>query len=115
MPQTSFERLRTLVSQLAVVRPCDARKYGIHPQILKRALDRRLLVKIDRGLYVSTGRALGWRQQLALACKRVPHGVVCLVSALEFHGIFPSIPGPIWMAIDRKARKPVANGLRMRF
>jgi len=115
MPLEDFERLRTLVSQLTVIGPCDVRKYGIHRQILKRGLDRRLLMKVDRGLYVSVDRALELRQQLALACKRVSHGVVCLVSALQFHGIFPSIPGPIWMAIDRKARKPVLNGLRMRF
>ncbi len=56
MPLTSLDRLRTLASQLTVIRACDLRKYGIHRQTLKRALDRRVLVRISRGLYVSAVR-----------------------------------------------------------
>jgi hypothetical protein len=48
------------------------------------------------------------QSQILLAVKRVPHGVVCLESALIFHGLFPTGPGPIWMAIHPNARKPVA-------
>jgi hypothetical protein len=69
---------------------------------------------VDAVSFVSAECAFEWPPQLALACRRVPRGVVCLGSALQFHGIFPPIPGPIWMAIDRKAMKPVVNGLRMR-
>jgi predicted transcriptional regulator of viral defense system len=115
MALTSLERLRTLASQLAVIRACDLRKHGIHPQILKRVLNRRLLVRIDRGLYTAVDNAVGWRQQLALACKRVPHGVVCLHSALHYHGLVSSRSDTVWMAIDRKARRPTLNGLRLRF
>ena len=115
MALTSFERLRTLASQLTVIRACDLRKHGIHRQILKRALDRTLLVKIDRGLYTAVDRAVGWRQELALACKRVPHGDVCLHSALHYHGLVSSPSDTVWMAIDRKARRPTINGLRLRF
>jgi len=115
MALTSFERLRTLASQQAAIRASDLGKHGIHRQILKRALDRRLLVKIDRGLYTAVDRAVGWRQELALACKRVPHGVVCLHSALYYHGLVSSPSDTVWMAIDRKARKPSLNGLEVRF
>jgi predicted transcriptional regulator of viral defense system len=31
------------------------------------------------------------------------------------HGILPSDSGHIWMAIDRKAKKPVVDGLKLRF
>ncbi len=92
MPLTSLERLRNLVSELTVIRASDLTKHRIHCHILKRALDRPLLVKMDRGLYISLDRPLEWRHRLALACKRVPHGVVYLVSALQFRGIFPQIP-----------------------
>jgi predicted transcriptional regulator of viral defense system len=47
--------------------------------------------------------------------KRVPHGVVCLESALMFHNFWPTGPGPIWMAIHPKARKPALNGQLIRF
>ncbi len=87
----------------------------IHRQTLKRAVDRRLLAKIDRGLYKRSNLSPGFERQVLLACQRVPHGVVCLESALRYHGILLRDSDPIWMAIDRKARKPVVNGLRLRF
>lgn len=43
---------------------------------------------------------------LILAAVRVPHGVVCLLSALRFHGLTTQNPFEIWLAIDRKARMP---------
>ena len=43
---------------------------------------------------------------LAEACKRVPHGVVCLLSALRMHELTTQVPFEVWLAIDRKARLP---------
>jgi predicted transcriptional regulator of viral defense system len=36
----------------------------------------------------------------------VPHGVVCLLSALRFHRLTTQAPFEVWLAIDRKARRP---------
>jgi len=38
--------------------------------------------------------------------KLTPHGVICLISALSFHGLTTQIPHEIWLAVERKARKP---------
>lgn len=43
---------------------------------------------------------------LTLAAKLVRRGVVCLPSALRFHGLTTQDPHEVWMAIDFKARKP---------
>jgi hypothetical protein len=43
---------------------------------------------------------------VALVAKRVPHGIVCLVSALSIHEIGTQVPHEVWLAVDRKARKP---------
>jgi len=63
----------------------------------------------------------GWRQEVApgvwaqpvlpfdsttVAAKRVPQGVVCLLSALYFHGLLREEPAEAWLAIGEKARKP---------
>jgi len=42
----------------------------------------------------------------AEAAKRVPSGIVCLLSALAFHDLTTQSPHEVWMAIDVKARKP---------
>src|SRR6266403_342047 len=56
-----------------------------------------------------------FERQIILACERVPKGIVCLKSAVRFHGLLPLDSTSIWMAIDFKAKKPVVNGLRLRF
>jgi predicted transcriptional regulator of viral defense system len=43
---------------------------------------------------------------LAEACKRIPHGVVCLLSALQFHKLTTQAPFEVWLAIGEKARLP---------
>jgi predicted transcriptional regulator of viral defense system len=36
----------------------------------------------------------------------VPEGVVCLLSALSFHGVGTQLPHEVWLAIQRRARQP---------
>jgi predicted transcriptional regulator of viral defense system len=43
---------------------------------------------------------------LAEAARRVPHGCICLLSALRFHDLTTESPFEVWMAIDVKARRP---------
>ena len=53
-------------------------------------------------------------ETVATVCKRVPGTIVCLLTALHVHGIGTQAPREVWIAIDRKARKPRASGLPMR-
>ena len=69
-------------------------------------------LKIGRGLYARKDFSADFERQIMLACKRVPNGIVCLKSAVRFHGLLPLDPASIWMAIDFKAKKPVVRGLR---
>jgi predicted transcriptional regulator of viral defense system len=111
----SLRSLGELAERLPVIRSSELKKYGIHRQVLKRAVDRGLLRKMDCGLYTATGFPSDLERRIVLACKRVSDGVVCLESALQFHGLSPSESDTIWMAIDRKARKPAVKRLRLRF
>jgi predicted transcriptional regulator of viral defense system len=116
MPRTTLlNRLRKLTSRKTIVLLCELETHGIHHQALRRALDLGILTKLDRGLYLTPAAPLDFEHRIAIACKRIPHGVVCLETALEFHEVLHSNSDLIWMAIDRKARKPILNGLRLRF
>ena len=57
-------------------------------------------------MYALPGAEFGEHRSLVEVCRRVPHGVVCLLSALEFHGLTTQMPFEVWMAIGPKARKP---------
>jgi len=73
-----------------------------------------MLVQSARGLYTLSKRDLTANHSLAQVCKRIPHGVVCLLSALRFHGLTTQMPAEVWIAIDRKARRPAVGDLPVR-
>jgi predicted transcriptional regulator of viral defense system len=110
-----MKQLVSLVERRAVVRARELYPFGVHPHDLSRAERQGLVVKIGRGLYTRKDFPSNFEHQVALACIRIPHGIVCLKSALAWHGILPSDSGHIWMAIDRKAKKPIAEGLKLHF
>ena len=43
------------------------------------------------------------------AATRFPHSVLCLISALDWHGITTQIPHQIHLAVERDARLPVLD------
>jgi predicted transcriptional regulator of viral defense system len=113
--QCTTSRLVSIIEEHSVLRARELAKYRIHPEILSRAASRGMIVKVGRGLYARKGLPTDIQHQIVLAMKRVPHGVVCLESALIVHGMLPAGPGPIWVAIDRRARKPMLNGQLLQF
>jgi len=58
------------------------------------------------GLEDGTDSDVSEHHGLVEASRRAPQGVVCLLSALRFHELTTQQPFEVWMAIDRKARKP---------
>ena len=55
------------------------------------------------------------QHSLAEATALVPKGVICLISALQFHELTLQMPSTIWMAIDRSAWLPTIATPRIRF
>ncbi len=64
------------------------------------------VVRLAQGLYQLPDAEIDANHSLAEAAKRVPKGVVCLVSALAFQGITDQLPQAIWLAISTKVWTP---------
>jgi predicted transcriptional regulator of viral defense system len=64
---------------------------------------------VGRGLYTARSAKVTQHHTLVEAATRVPRGIVCLLSALRFHGITTQNPHEVWLAIGVKTRKPVAD------
>jgi predicted transcriptional regulator of viral defense system len=79
---------------------------GIHRQVLSRLVESGELERVVRGVYRLPEHPLTEHHGLAMVGAVVPHGVICLLSALQFHGIGTQLPSEIWIAIDRRARRP---------
>ena len=103
---TTAERLIDLVRNQGLIRPRDLAPLGIPRVSLTRAVRRGQLERIGRGLYGLPGRPVSAHGVLAEVARRVPKGVVCLLSALRFHGLTTQAPFEVWLAIDNKAIAP---------
>ena len=103
---TTAERLIELARSRGLIRPCDLAPFGIPRVSLTRAVRRGLLERIGRGLYGLPGREVSAHGLLAEVARRVPKGVVCLLSALRFHGLTTQAPFEVWLAIENKALAP---------
>jgi predicted transcriptional regulator of viral defense system len=100
------ERVLKLVQKAGVLRPRDLDELGIPREYLVRLRRRGDLERPSRGIYVLADAEVGESHSLAEACKRVPQGTVCLLSALQLHELTTQIPHEVWLAIDVKARSP---------
>jgi predicted transcriptional regulator of viral defense system len=106
MAKSRTEQVVALARKKGLLRPRDLAKVGIPRQYLRMAHDEGVIVRVARGLYRVPGRMTSEHASLAEVCKRVPSGVICLTSALSFHGLTTQIPRFICLAIDEKAHSP---------
>jgi predicted transcriptional regulator of viral defense system len=95
-------------------RPLDLESHGIPRSRLGGMLRRREVRRVGRGLYRLRDAPLTELETVAAVSRRIPQGVVCLLTALHVHGIGTQAPREVWIAIHRKARKPQAPGLPVR-
>ncbi|MEP0773111.1 MAG: AbiEi antitoxin N-terminal domain-containing protein [Acidobacteriota bacterium] len=102
------------MQRMGIARSRDLEQAGVSRTQLRRLVSRGLLERVGRGLYRVPEAPVTERQHLAEAARRVPGGVICLLSALRFHGLTTQNPFEIWMAIDRKAWRPRLEHPRLR-
>lgn len=98
-----------------MIRVRDAQERGIHREVIRRLAEQGRLVRVTRGTYAPASAEPSTHHDLAVAATRVPHGIVCLLSALAYYEIGTQLPHEVWMTINRRARKPRVCQPPMRF
>jgi len=115
MPKASeTERAVKLMQTVGVVRAGEFASKGIHPMTLSRLLEQGVVERDGRGLYRLAGAEVSENYSLIQVAKRVPKGVICLLSALRFHDLTTQKPFEVWMAIERGTRRPVVDAPPLR-
>jgi predicted transcriptional regulator of viral defense system len=80
---------------------------GVSRAKLQRLVERGDLIRLRRGIYSKPDRVeTTEHHDLAVVAMSIPRGVICLLSALRFHGLGTQNPAEVWVAIHGKARKP---------
>ena len=106
---TDRDRTLKLARRRQGVTTRDLAEAGIHTQVLSRLVAAGEIERIARGMYRLPDHAVTEHHGLAIAAAAVPNAVVCLLSALQFHRIGTQLPSDVWMAIDRRARRPAVR------
>src|SRR5665213_65482 len=106
MPDNDRSRALRLARRRGGVASREVIAAGIHTQILSRLVESGGLDRVSRGQYRVPDGPVTEHHGLAMAGAAVPRGVICLVSALSFHGIGTQLPHQVWMAIEGRARRP---------
>lgn len=109
MARSAADRVLTLARSKGVLRARDLDPLGIARATLTRLEQQGQLRRVSRGLYVRADTEPSAHHTLAEVATRVPHGVICLLSALQFHELTTQTPHEVWLAIGNKARKPSAD------
>lgn len=98
----------------------EARECGIPSRMLAYFCQKDLIERVSRGLYrvldASSGIDLNF-EELVLTAVSIPHGVVCLISALCYYNLTDQIMREYWIAIpnsDKSPKRPHIRAVRMR-
>jgi predicted transcriptional regulator of viral defense system len=114
-PKSQQDRAISLLKQQGMARLSELREAGVTAATVSRMKEKGLVLQLSRGLYQLPDAAFDTHHALAEAGKLVPKGVVCLTSALAFHGLTDTIPSRVWMAIGAKDRRPRAETPPLQF
>jgi predicted transcriptional regulator of viral defense system len=99
-------RLLGIARKKRLFRLSEAKHAGIHPEMVRRLTSRGQLARVGRGLYALSSQEPTEHHTLAEVATRVPKGIVCLLTALRFHGLGTQNPREVWLAVDRRAGIP---------
>jgi len=74
---------------------------------LSRLCKKGILERTDRGIYVLKNYDVTENHTIAQVAKKIPNGIICLLTSLRFHELTTQNPHQVWIAIDRKKWKPI--------
>jgi predicted transcriptional regulator of viral defense system len=104
-----------LLRRNGLTRLSEFREEGITAATISRLEAAGTISRLARGLYQLPDATVGAHHTLAEVSKLVPKGVICLTSALAFHGLTDQVPARVWLAIGPKDWRPRLKYPPMRF
>ena len=109
MALSNRELARSLLGSGRMMRLSELRAAGVTAPTLARMMADGETLRLGRGVYQASHADMGMQHDLAQVALRVPKAVICLVSALAFHGLTDQLPGKVWIAIGAKDWEPVED------
>jgi predicted transcriptional regulator of viral defense system len=107
------EQITDMARRRGRVSSVDLAEIGASRTTLAYLAKKGVLRRIARGVYVPADQ-ISENETLQAASLAVPHGVVCLLSALQFHEITTQMPMETWIAVERNQAIPKSRDFSLR-
>lgn len=98
------QKITAFAREQGVIRPRDLAALGLHHRYLHQLVAEGAMVRSGRGLYTLTDFDVTEAHSLVEATRAQSNGVVCLLSALNFHGLGTQLPFQVWLAVPHGNR-----------
>lgn len=105
-PKVEQHALEVFKRNGGILRSSDAIRQGIHPRTLYALKNAGRLEQLQKGLYGLPGLPSHTQPDLTTLARKVPSGVLCLISALFFHRLTTQIPHFIYLAVKKGYKPP---------
>lgn len=103
----TFEHaIETFQKNDGLLRTSKALDLGIAPKTLYEMRDRGKIIQESLGVYRLAEREPLNHPDLITIAIRVPKAVICLLSALSYHGLTTQIPGKVNITLPRGTKTP---------
>jgi predicted transcriptional regulator of viral defense system len=89
-----------------LLRTSEALHCGIQPRTLYNMRQQKIIKELARGLFRLSNLDFLSHQDLIIIAKQLPKGVICLLSALDFHGITSHVPHYVYVAYQQNWHQP---------
>jgi predicted transcriptional regulator of viral defense system len=99
-------QLQRLAQGSRLLREESLREAGISSTVISQAVKAGELIRLSRGIYHHPDAELDENLSLSEVAARVPHAVITLLSALQFHQIGTQQPHAVWILLKQNAVTP---------
>jgi len=103
---TQKDKVFQILSDIGAARSKELIAHGISSATIHRLVAKGHLERVSRGLYRLSHAAPVENTTLVNITKCIPESVICLLSALAYHGLTTQLPHQTWIAIHPKSRHP---------
>ena len=114
-PNIHYHKIESLLAQPLFL-TTEARVKGVSASLLNYYVRKGLIEKVGRGVYrgINTSLDVEFKyEDLVLAAKSIPGGIVCLISALDLYDLTDDIPREYYIALDHNRRAPRRAGVQI--
>jgi predicted transcriptional regulator of viral defense system len=108
-PQKAVEAERIFREHNGLLRREQAERLGIHKRVLYHLYDAGIIERVSRGLYRLSNLDPMAEHDLVTVISRIPKGIICLISALAYHGTTTQIPHEVHLALPPGAWQPTLD------